>query len=142
METTDPLLRKTLALLNEINKAKGPERAMEVFQGLGDLIGCEDLKLGVFKVMLSGNYPGDQHAVIVRWNNDGNNKVQCIKALRALTLCGLKEAKDTVEAAEHSVSPQITVSHSLTNVEGWEYEILPAAIRDCRNVGLIVTHLP
>jgi len=54
----------------------------------------------VFKVMLTGGYAGT-HIELRKW--DGVTKVSAIKTLRIWTLCGLKEAKEAVEAAGNNI---------------------------------------
>lgn len=86
---------RALALLRELGVAYGSTRAMEIWENMADIIDDGDLKMEVFKVMLSGGFTGT-HVEIRDWN--GVAKVTAIKCLRKWCDVGLREAKEAVEA--------------------------------------------
>jgi hypothetical protein len=101
------LISDSIRFLESLGNYYGAERAMEVWKALGPTVG-EDVKGQVFMTMLSGNgnsmrlelarpampYSGPMHSVAV----------PVIKAIRAATGIGLKEAKDLWDTtAEHSI---------------------------------------
>jgi hypothetical protein len=101
------LISDSIRFLESLGNYYGAERAMQVWKELGPTVG-EDVKGQVFMTMLSGNgnsmrlelarpampYSGPMHSVAV----------PVIKAIRAATGIGLKEAKDLWDTtAEHSI---------------------------------------
>jgi len=97
MPLPSEVVMKSVALLRALAKEYGAPKAMEVWEGMSDIIDDADLKMDVFKAMLSGGHVGLN---IELWRWDGAQKVTAIKALRAATGCSLKEAADAVEAAD------------------------------------------
>jgi len=102
------VVMRSVALLRELSKEYGSTRTMEIWEQLAGLIDDGDLKMEVFKVMLTGGYAGT-HIEVRGW--DGEKKVTAIKALRLWTNAGLKEAKDAVDAAgqNHRTSFEIAL---------------------------------
>jgi ribosomal protein L7/L12 len=106
---------KTVSLLRALTREYGAEKSMEVWENLSDLIDDSDLKMDVFKVMLTGGNIG-RSLEVISW--DGAQKVTAIKALRAATGAGLKESKDAVEAAINGTKTEMLISgnyHEQTN---------------------------
>jgi len=101
------LISDSIRFLESLGNYYGAERAMAVWQALGPAVG-DDVKGQVFMTMLSGNgssmrlevarpampYSGHMHTIAV----------PVIKAIRAATGIGLKEAKDLWDTSEsHSI---------------------------------------
>jgi ribosomal protein L7/L12 len=90
------MINDGIRFLQSINEFYGVDRAMEVWSAMGPAMG-EDVKGQVFMSMLSGN------TAVMRlqlsrtsnlYNNGSGVAVPVIKAIRAATGLGLKEAKD------------------------------------------------
>jgi ribosomal protein L7/L12 len=90
------MINDGIRFLQSINEFYGVDRAMEVWSALGPAMG-DDVKGQVFMSMLSGN------TAVMRlqlsrtsnlYNNGSGVAVPVIKAIRAATGLGLKEAKD------------------------------------------------
>lgn len=90
------IVMRSLSLLRELSAEYGSTRAMEIWEQLAGIIDDGDLKMEVFKVMLTGGLAGT-HIEVRYWNGDA--KVTSIKTLRYWTNSGLKEAKEAVDAA-------------------------------------------
>lgn len=99
-------LTKTMSFLRSIKRAYGDEKAMDVWSEVSKIINDDELTMAVMHSLLSGGYVG-QDIVLLKWTNvphgqyQHGSKVPAIKAFRAWTGCGLKEAKDAIEAAEN-----------------------------------------
>jgi len=102
MPIPNPILIKTISLLKELKRQYGHQKAHEIWEKLADIIPDENLKMDVFKCMLSGGHLGYQFE-LQYWNPVQmgiGSKVQAIKALRLWTKAGLTECKKAVENAE------------------------------------------
>jgi hypothetical protein len=101
------LISDSIRFLESLGNYYGADRAMEIWSALGPAVG-NDVKGQVFMTMLSGNgnsmrlelarpampYSGPMHTIAV----------PVIKAIRAATGIGLKEAKDLWDTTElHSI---------------------------------------
>jgi hypothetical protein len=103
MPASPRLVSKTISLLKQIQKDYSTAEAERIWTNIENAIDNVDLKMEVFKRLLSGSTHVDE-VIITRWTATGNNaiaggKVQAIKLIRNLSGLGLKEAKDMVEAA-------------------------------------------
>ena len=97
MKPSRPIAVRTLTFLRELSKEYGSTKSMEIWENLSNLIGDDDLKMDVFKLMLNGGKCGTSIKI---QQFDGKHKVNGIKALRFWTNCTLFAAKDALESAE------------------------------------------
>ncbi len=129
------IVMRSVALLKELSREYGSTRTMEIWEKLADLIDDGDLKMEVFKVMLTGGYAGT-HVEIRGWNGDA--KVTAIKAVRKWTGCGLKEGKEAVEDAGNNIRtsfPIALISDANIDPEEIPYDTL---IKELEDVGLTI----
>ena len=80
-----------MRFVRALNSAYGPDRGMEVFDKIREVMG-EDVARAIFFAQLSSNVGND-----IRITNPGREKIQLIKELRNALGCGLKDAKDYSE---------------------------------------------
>jgi hypothetical protein len=97
------MLISSLDMIRALNDLYGAELANELWGKLGETLG-DEIKLKVFTLMLTGELPGGTVRICgpIDWGyttGSGAQKVAGIKAIRAYTGMGLKEAKDAIEAA-------------------------------------------
>ena len=105
MAIARPILVRTLALLKELSREYGPVETHEIWEKLSDVIPDENLKMDVFKIMLSGGDIGYEFEI--RYWDDNKNKIKAIKALRNWTEASLRDSKDAIDNAAKHVSLQI-----------------------------------
>jgi ribosomal protein L7/L12 len=90
-------VKKNTDVLASLNEYYGVDRAMEVWSALGPVMG-DEVKGQVFMSMLSGNTDTMRlqlsRSVVPYTGHTHNIAVPVIKAIRAATGMGLKEAKD------------------------------------------------
>ena len=135
MPIPSTIVIRSLSLLRALSAEYGSTKAMEIWEQFSGLIDDGDLRMEVFKVMLTGGYAGT-HIEVRKW--DGISKVSAIKVLRVWTLCGLKEGKDAVEEAgkNNRTSFQLVKRYDDNNEEiELNYEQL---LKDMAEVGLTV----
>jgi len=116
-----PLITKSLALIKELNRFYGAEKAHEIWSNISDAVGDDgELKMEIFKSMMQGE-TGDS-IIINRWY--GDNKIAGIKLLRHWTHEGLKEAKWAIEgAATGKVGPFKLAGYHTTDTMGDKVDI-------------------
>ena len=135
MPIPSTIVIRSLSLLRALSEEYGSTKAMEIWEKFSGLIDDGDLRMEVFKVMLTGGHAGS-HIEVRKW--DGVSKVHAIKALRIWTLCGLKEGKEAVEAAANNTRTSFALIKN-ANDEGEEialdYERL---LKEMAEVGLTV----
>lgn len=111
------VIRSSLQFLRELKKHYGDEKVHKIWENLTDVIDDSDLKMEVFKAMLTGT-TGGTNLILSEWDsstvpqnsNYSNTKIPAIKLYRMITGLGLKESKDAIE------SVQIGQVHSKINV--------------------------
>jgi|GEM_PF-5727017 len=91
------IIEAGIEMMAAMTEAFGPERGKQVWDDMSDLLGNE-IKYGVFTKMLMGH---SSKKVTLRGPRTYDNKVAVIKAIRAATGLGLKEAKEASESFEH-----------------------------------------
>ena len=126
---------RSLALLRELSTEYGPTRAMEIWEQLADIIGDEDLKMEVFKLMLLGGKAGT-HIEVRKW--DTLSKVSAVQALRVWTSSPIKKAKSAVEAAEFGIRSSFVIApmSKMINIEdGFPYDRITEELEE---VGLSI----
>ena len=104
METNtslDRVITDGVHFLQSITEHYGAERGMELWEALGPVMG-KDIKGRVFFAMLTGQHVGRvQFMVDTQPGSYNPNAVACIKAIRAATDWGLKEAKDIWDSSKN-----------------------------------------
>jgi ribosomal protein L7/L12 len=90
----DEVLNSSMNLMRTITDIWGAERGMELWDSIATTLG-QDVKGAIFFAMLTGEGLGD--VILTKVNT--NQAIETIKAIRAATGMGLKEAKDTYDAA-------------------------------------------
>ena len=135
MPIPSTIVIRSLSLLRALSAEYGSTKAMEIWEKMSEIIDDGDLRMEVFKVMLTGGYAGT-HIELRKWEGDG--KVTAIKELRKWTHTGLKEAKDAVEVA----ATNTRTSHQLRkqwDAEGDEMALpYEKIMEDLAKVGLTV----
>ena len=86
------LLRDAMNFYVSITEVYGAEKGIEMFTDLCRNV-CPELGQGVFFKMLEGQTRG---RVTVRGLADPHDRVGCVREIRRLTGCGLKDAINTV----------------------------------------------
>lgn len=99
-DTLDYVIADGVQFLQSLTAHYGTEKGMEVWESMGAAMGKE-VKGKVFFAMLSGTVGN----VRVRFTTNtstfvANGAVACIKAIRAATNMGLKEAKDLYDLSK------------------------------------------
>ena len=120
----DELVFDGIRFLESMTRLYGPEKGIELWEKMGETLG-DEIKGKVFFSMLTGE---SSNRVRIQAGTC-NNPVAAIKAIRAGTGFGLKEAKDTWDLSKIK-----TVV--LDNVIRDEKREL---VRTLRNLGLVVT---
>jgi hypothetical protein len=140
-------LHKTLSWLRSVKRAYGDEKAMEVWSEVSKILDDDELTIGVLHCLMRGGYAGHD-IILTKWTSLGHptyengTKIPAIKTLRAWTGCGLKEAKDAVEAAEgieSHIKFKIARHHWFNTETEQEMEIpYEKMLRDFEEVGIEV----
>lgn len=94
--TRNGLIRTGAEFLLAMQNYYGTAKAMEMWDNLRPAIG-EDLAGDIFFGIMSGNFNG-YVKVKISGSPDATRKIEAIKAVRAVSGMGLKEAKDFVES--------------------------------------------
>ena len=87
------LLRDAMNFYVSITEVYGAEKGIEMFTHLCENV-CPELGQRVFFKMLEGQTRG---RVTVRGLADPHDRVGCVREIRRLTGCGLKEAMDQIK---------------------------------------------
>lgn len=122
-DTIDEVVFDGIRFLESLTRHYGPERGMEVWEKMGEVLG-PDIKGQVFFSMLTGE---SSNRIRIQAGTC-DQAVAAIKAIRAGTGYGLKEAKDAWDLSKHQVV-------TLDNVQRDAKRLL---VRDLRNLGMIV----
>ena len=139
MPIPSEVVMKSVALLRALTHEYGAPKAMEVWEGMSDIIDDADLKMDVFKTMLTGGHAGLN---IELMSFDGDQKITAIKALRAATGVGLKEAKEAVEAARDGQKTELPLVVDKDHNTGQQIEPNYVRIqRDLKAAGLTIEFL-
>lgn len=94
-DSLDGVIFDGIRFLESITRHYGPERGMAVWDKMGEAFG-DEVKGKIFFAMLTGDTVGR-----VRFTSiNSSQAVWAIKAIRAATNCGLKEAKDLYDMAK------------------------------------------
>lgn len=111
------IIRNGMLFMRTITNAYGAEEGMRLWDTIASTLD-PDIKGKIFVTMLIGGYSGTLVAAIDRrYYND--NRVEGIKAIRAVTGYGLKEAKD----AHDDMLLGKSVTLTLTYPEAADYAI-------------------
>jgi len=111
---------------------KGAEGGLQVWEAMFEQMPeFSDIKADVLFAMLTGNVRKVTATIgnPANWNGM-KNKVSAIRAVRAATHWGLKEAKDWVDAVETTGRGTLEVDHATDRV---------SLIRELRDCGLTIT---
>lgn len=116
-----------LHFMRSITEAYGADEGLKLWETIASTLD-PDVKGQIFFAMITGEY---NNRITIRGYHMGSNKVALIKAVRAVDCRGpgLKEAKDLVDAIEHSGQNQII------EVTPTEYA---RGVKELRNAGFIV----
>ena len=93
----DEVLNASMNMMRTITDIWGPERGMELWDGIATVLG-QDIKGALFFAMLTGEGLGD--VILTKVNT--NQAVPVIKQIRYASGLGLKEAKDLYDSARDS----------------------------------------
>jgi len=110
-----------------VNKQYGADKSHEIWTTVSKILDDDELTMGVMTTLLKGGFAGREFTV-KRWVDNesttarGGQKVKAIKTLRKWTRCGLKEAKDVVEAAKIGTSANMELAKQF-NEHGDEVDI-------------------
>lgn len=121
--TIDEVVFDGIRFLESLTRHYGAERGMEVWEKMGEVLG-PDIKGQVFFSMLTGE---SSNRVRIQAGTC-TEAVAAIKAIRAGTGYGLKEAKDAWDLSKH----QVVV---LDNVNREEKRNM---VKTLRNIGMVV----
>lgn len=121
--TIDEVVFDGIRFLESLTRHYGPERGMEVWEQMGEVLGA-DIKGQVFFAMLTG----ESSSRVRIQAGSCHEAVAAIKAIRAGTGYGLKEAKDAWDLSKHK-----TVV--LDNVSRDEKRNM---VKTLRNLGMVV----
>ena len=91
------LLRDAINFYVSITEVYGAEKGIEMFTDLCRNV-CPELGQRVFFKMLEGHSRG---RVTVRGLADSHDRLGCVREIRRLTGCGLKDAINTVDQLAH-----------------------------------------
>lgn len=124
-EHREEIIQSSIIFIRAITDAYGHEEGMRLWETISSTIDA-DIKGQVFFCMLTGNYDG---MIIVRgYDVNCNNIVGMIKAVRASSGMGLKEAKDAVDLLRANHTP-IRIKCKLEHRSMY--------MRDLREAGLV-----
>lgn len=91
------LVNDGISFLRSITEAYGSEKGMELWDRMCEVLD-PDVKGQVFFAMLTGSHQG---RLTIRGRSPAYQKVPAIKAIRAATGLGLKEAKDLADQLDY-----------------------------------------
>ncbi len=120
----DEVVFDGIRFLESLSRCYGPEKGIEVWEKMGEAIG-DDIKGKVFFSMLTGE---SSNRVRIQ-SGTCNQAVAAIKAIRAGTGYGLKEAKDAWDLSQVRVVV-------LDNVDRNEKSHM---VRELRRLGMLVS---
>ena len=128
-DTLDYVVADGVQFLQSLTAHYGAEKGMEVWEAMGEAVGKE-VKGKVFFAMLSGTV-GNVRVRFTTSNSTfvANGAVACIKAIRAATNMGLKEAKDL-----YDLSKTGPVTCTANNVE-----LARILMRELRELGCTIS---
>ena len=89
----DAIVTNGLHFMRSITEAYGSDKGLELWEQITSVLDPE-VKGQIFFAMITGEY---NNRILLKGTEEDVNPVWCIKAIRAYTKLGLKEAKDVVE---------------------------------------------
>lgn len=101
--TMDQVVHDGITFLQSLTEHYGSDKGMEIWEGIGEVIGRE-VKGKIFFAMMTGQSTRRVKFTIDASSVNTPNAVGCIKAIRAGTGLGLKEAKDIYDASKTRVA--------------------------------------
>ena len=90
IECKDNIIQSGMTFMRAITEAYGTDAGMKLWDTIATTLD-PDVKGQIFFAMLTGEFNG---IITLAVPNLNNNRVEQIKAIRGITGCGLKEAKD------------------------------------------------
>ena len=130
---TDRIRRATISWVIAMRKDAGQEMGMKCFDVLKETFG-PDLVDAVWFGLLTGE-KGDSLTLTKNKSCSDVQKIVCIKEIRSLTYCGLKEAKDIFEDVwDEGKTVDITITETMRT----DPEALDRSIDRLNKHGLIV----
>ncbi len=119
----DSLIQDAINFMQSMTEYYGNERAMESWNLIAQALG-DDVRTDIFMTLLEG---GSRKIInLSRTPEQAPNAISVIKAIRAATGLGLKEAKDLWELSDRQ-TVRITLDAAASKA---------TAIRDFRNLGM------
>lgn len=122
----DDIINCGITFMRSITEAYGAEEGMKLWDTIANTLD-PDIKGQIFFALLTGDAPGRIRITGIR-HGTVNQKVPQIKAVRAASGWGLREAKDAVDALE------ISNKHIIIDCVGTQRNVF---LSDLRAAGLI-----
>lgn len=127
---TEQSIRSTIRWLRDMQREHGTDAGMLCFDTMRSVFG-EDM-VGAVTFGLMDGYRGGN---TLRISGQTDRKIEAIKMVRAISGCGLKEAKDAVEAAEFR---EVEVSIMPAYMDPHHYRKLEYDIQELERTGMVV----
>ncbi|HET8688537.1 MAG TPA: ribosomal protein L7/L12 [Methanosarcina sp.] len=122
----DEIISNGIEFMRSITEAYGAEEGMKLWDAIADTLEDKDIKGQIFFELLTG---GSTAIVTLRGTTPSVQAVPSIKAIRAATGLGLKEAKDIYDRVKIGAVEKITIT---------DRDRRAVAISELRQAGMII----